>query len=155
MGVVAMQERNASPIEPTEPVVGGGRVILVVEDRLRLSRAVSYICSYLSLPMERASADSDLSSLLEQRQPMAVICELDGGLQNGCHVMKTVAQYDPSLPVMLVTGSDPSLIAAADAVEEISALSNLVKLQDVPGIGDIVEFLCGVTDESESYLRQP
>ncbi len=47
-----------------------------------------------------------------------------------------------SLPIMLVTGSDPSLIGAADAVEEILALSNVVKLQDAPGLGDVVEFLC-------------
>jgi hypothetical protein len=72
---------------------------------------------------------------------MAVVCELDGGGQDGCHVMKTVAMHDPALPIMLITGTDQMLIGAADAVEEIWGLSSVLKLRDAPGLGDVVDFL--------------
>ena len=141
MGTVMMLERETTPIEATERPIGKGQLVLVVEDRPRLSRTVSYICEFLSLPMERVGSGEDLSTLLEQKQPMAVICELDGGGQDGCHVMKTVAMHDPGLPIMLVTGTDQTLIGAADAVEEIWALSSVLKLRDTPGLGDVVDFL--------------
>ena len=121
--------------------IGKGHIVLVVEDRPRLSRTVGYICEFLSVPMERVTTDSDLGSLLELLQPMAVICELEGGAQDGCHIMKMVATHDPSLPIMLVTGNDETLLGAADAIEEIWALSSVVKLQDAPGLGDVVDFL--------------
>jgi CheY-like chemotaxis protein len=136
-----MLEREAAPFEATERPIGKGQLVLVVEDRPRLSRTVSYICEFLSLPMERVGSGTDLSALLEQKQPMAVVCELDGGGQDGCHVMKTVAMHDPALPIMLITGTDQMLIGAADAVEEIWGLSSVLKLRDAPGLGDVVDFL--------------
>ncbi len=141
MGTVTMLEREIARLESAERSAGKGQVVLVVEDRPRLSRTVGYICDFLSLPMERVGTDSDLGSLLADRQPLAVICELEGGVQDGCHVMKTIATHDPNLPIMLITGADASLIGAADAVEELWALSNVLKLQDAPGLGDVVDFL--------------
>jgi CheY-like chemotaxis protein len=141
MGIVTTLELPITPIEATERLIGNGQLVLVVEDRPRLSRTVSYICEFLSLPMERVGSGEDLSTLLEVKQPMAVICELDGGGQDGCHVMKTVAMHDPRLPIMLVTGTDQRLIDAADAVEEIWGLSSVQKLRDAPGLGDVVDFL--------------
>jgi DNA-binding LytR/AlgR family response regulator len=141
MGTVTMLQREGALPAPAERTVGKGQVVLVVEDRPRLSRTVGYICDFLSLPMECVSTGSDLGAILAAWQPMAVICELDGGAQDGCHVMKLVAAHDAALPILLVTGSDATLIGAAEAVEEIWHLSGVVKLQDAPGLGDVVEFL--------------
>lgn len=141
MGTVMMLDRETKQIEPTDRPIGKGQLVLVVEDRPRLSRTVAYICEFLSLPMERVGTGEDLGAMLEHKQPMAVICELDGGAQDGCHVMKTVAMHDPSLPVMLVTGDDQTMIGAADAVEEIWGLSGVLKLRGTPGLGDVVDFL--------------
>ena len=141
MGTVMMLEQEPKLLERTEQSIGRGQIVLVVEDRPRLSRTVGYICDFLSLPMERVSTGSDLALLLAERQPLAVICELEGGIQDGCHIMKTVAKHNPSLPILLVTGSDDALIGAADAVEEIWGLSSVVKLNEAPGLGDVVDFL--------------
>ena len=72
---------------------------------------------------------------------MAVVCELDGAGQDGCHVMKTVASHDPSLPVLILTGEDPALVGAADAVEEIWRLTEVSKAERLPGIAGLVDFL--------------
>jgi DNA-binding NtrC family response regulator len=119
--------------------------VLVVEDRPRLSRTVGYMCDFLGLAMQRVGTEEDLRAALESLAPMAVFCELEGGAQDGCHVMKSVAMYDPSLPIMLVTGGDKTLLGAADAIEEIWHLSNVLKQRNQPGLGDVVDFLfrCG------------
>ena len=141
MGTVTTLQRESARAAPTERAVGKGQIVLVVEDRPRLSRTVGYICDFLSLPMACVSTGSDLAAMLAEWEPMAVVCDLEGGAQDGCHVMKTVAAHDPALPMLLVTGGDASLIGAAEAVEEIWHLSGVVKLQDMPGLGDVVDFL--------------
>ncbi len=141
LGTVTTLQRDTQPLAPPARAVGKGQVVLVVEDRPRLARTVGYICDFLSLPMESVGTASDLAAALTEWEPMAVICELDGGVQDGCHVMKIVAAHDAALPILLITGSDSALIGAAEAVEEIWRLSGVVKLQDTPGLGDVVDFL--------------
>ena len=72
---------------------------------------------------------------------MGVVAHLDCQGQDGCHVMMTVAQHDRSLPVLLLTGDDPALAGAADAVEELWKLEAVVKFPRLPGIGAIVDFI--------------
>jgi hypothetical protein len=52
-----------------------------------------------------------------------------------------VADYDPTLPCLLLTGGDPRLAGAADAVEELWGLTQVHKLHDLSNLADIVEFL--------------
>lgn len=140
MGIMTALELET---EAAERPNGRSQVVLVVEDGQHLSRTIQYICDYLSLPMERVSTEADLAPILGRQQPMAIVCELDGGAQDGCHIMKLVAAHDRDLPFLLVTGGDQTLIAAAIAVEEIYSLSNVRKLTDLPSLGDVVEFLLG------------
>jgi precorrin-3B methylase len=53
----------------------------------------------------------------------------------------TVAAHDRDLPVMLISGGDPALLGAIDAVEEIWQLTSVVRSQQLPGVGAIVDFL--------------
>jgi hypothetical protein len=73
---------------------------------------------------------------------MAVLAAIEAAGQDGCHVMKTVADHDRSLPILLLTGGDPVLAGAADAVEELWGLSCVLKRPILPGLGELVEFLC-------------
>ena len=63
---------------------------------------------------------------------MGVVSELDCGSVDGFHVMMTVAAFNQHLPIMLVTGPDPSLVGAVDAVEELTQLDALVKWPRLP-----------------------
>ncbi len=141
METMSMLERRKEFADVAEQEPEPSSLVLVVEDRPRLSRMVEYICDFLGVAMERVGTNEDLGDLLDSRRPLAVICELEGGVQDGCHIMKTVAGHDPSLPIMLITGGDPALIGAAEAVEEIWGLSSVLKLRDQPGLGDVVDFL--------------
>ncbi len=116
-------------------------VIVVVEDGIDCTTAVQEICDYLDLEIERLSSHDDLGPVLRKRRPMAVIAELEAAGQDGCHVMKIVAGHDDSLPVLLLTGGDPALAGAADAVEEIWGLSSVTKSISLPALGEVVHFL--------------
>jgi ActR/RegA family two-component response regulator len=132
---------------------GCNRTVLVIEDGRRLSRIVGYMCDYLGLRMQRVTTDADLAPLLRRCAPLAVVCALEGSGQDGYHVMKMVAAYDRALSMLLVTGSDPAMIGAAEAVEDAYGLAGVRALQDEPGLGDIVEFLLSADRVGQGHPR--
>ena len=105
------------------------------------SMGLAKTCQFLSIDAECHDPDQSLCELLKSRRPIAVCAELEGRRQDGCHVMKIVGEYDPTLPVLLLTGSDPSLAGAADAVEDMWNLTNVARWSEMPAVGDVVEFL--------------
>jgi hypothetical protein len=126
---------------PTNARTARQAVVAVVENGVRISQEFWAICEFLEIAVVRVSADCDLGAVLTKHSPMAVVCELDGEGQDGCHVMKMVASHDASLPILLVTDDDPILIAAADAVQEIWQLSQVTQARSLPGIAGLVDFL--------------
>ncbi|HEX3399894.1 MAG TPA: hypothetical protein VHT74_06180 [Acetobacteraceae bacterium] len=116
-------------------------LVLVIEDGVRLYDAFHDVCDCLNVPVERMSSRGDLSAVLRDRRPMAVVAEMDAVGQDGCHVLMTVAAHNRDLPVLLLIGADPALLGAADAVEEIWGLSSVAKWPQLLGVGAVVDFL--------------
>jgi hypothetical protein len=116
-------------------------LVLVIEDGSDLSDAFRSVCECLNVAVERMPTEDDLGSMLRQRRPMAVVAEMDAAGQDGCHVLMTVAAHDRDLPVLLISGGDPALLGAIDAVEEIWQLTSVVKWPRFPGVGAAVDFL--------------
>jgi hypothetical protein len=116
-------------------------LVLVVEDDFALSGTFRTVCECLGVAVERLPTRDDLGSILQQRRPMAVVAEMEGTGQDGCHILMTVAAFDRDLPVLLISGPDPALLGAIDAVEEIWSLSSVVKWPRLLGIGALVDFL--------------
>ena len=127
-------------------------VVLVVEDAPVLSHSIGFLCDYLGIHVETVSGQADLEAVLRSRRPVAVLSMIDTPTQDGCHVLKIVARYDRTLPIMLVTGNDPALLGAVEAVEEVWRLGNLFKVAGIPWVGDIVEFLFGAGGRSGSNV---
>lgn len=115
--------------------------VLMLLDGGPLSVGLTKVCEFLGIDVEPYDPERSLVEVLQSRRPIAVCTELEGRRQDGCHVMKIVGEYDPTLPVLLLTGSDPALAGAADAVEDIWNLTGIARWQDMPPIGDVVEFL--------------
>ena len=129
-------------VSTAAPVIGQRMpLVVVVEDGRRLSQAIYEICDFLEVSVEHLASEQDLAPVLAKLRPMAVLAQIDAVGQDGCHVMKTVADHDPSLPILLLIGDDPALAGAADAVEEIWGLSAVTKRPVLPGMGDLVDFL--------------
>jgi len=116
-------------------------LVLVLEDGSLVSSALEEVCEFLDISAERVGSDLDLACVLMDFRPMALIAEFDRRGQDGCHVLMTVADYDRSLPVLLLTGGDPVIEGAADAVEELWELTAVTKCAEVGGIGQMVNFL--------------
>jgi CheY-like chemotaxis protein len=117
-------------------------VIVVVEDDACLSETIQDICDFLEVTVRSVASREDLGPVLAKYRPMAVLAAIEAAGQDGCHVMKTVADHDRNLPILLLTGGDPVLAGAADAVEELWGLSCVLKRPILPGLGELVEFLC-------------
>jgi CheY-like chemotaxis protein len=118
------------------------RIIVVVEDDRCISRLIAEICDFLDVTIQHVASEADVAPVLAECRPMAVLARVDADGQDGCHVMKTVAEHDRNLPILLLTDGDPALAGAADAVQEIWGLSCVVKRPALPGLGELVEFLC-------------
>ncbi len=116
-------------------------LLVVIEDGVLLSETFRGICDCLEVAIARIPSREDLGTVLRDRRPMAVVAEMDAAGQDGCHVMMTIAAHDCDLPVLLITGEDPALLGAVDAVEEIWELSSVAKWPRILGVGAVVDFL--------------
>ena len=152
--VITEQLRHTELLSPGNhaPRVSRELLVIVVEDTPVLSRSIGFLCDYLGIRVETVASTTSLGAMLPRKRPMAVMAPLDNAAQDGCHVLKTVASYDRTLPVLLVTGSDPAHLGAVEAVEEIWQLDHVQKSACIPGIGDLVEFLFKAGRRSGSAL---
>ena len=116
-------------------------MVMVVSDNPVVASVLDKVCDFLGFGIELLSTDMNVPAFLERHQPMAVIAELDGTGQDGCHVLMQVADYDPGLPVLMLTGDEPGLAGAIDAIEEVWNLTGVVQSRVLPEIGKLVEFL--------------
>jgi DNA-binding NtrC family response regulator len=116
-------------------------LLLVVEDDDATTAALQPICEFLDVAIERIPSQLDLANILREFRPMGVITELDCQGQDGCHVMITIADFDRTLPILLLTGDEPSLAGAVDAVEEIWQLESVSQSPRLPSVGEIVDFI--------------
>jgi hypothetical protein len=135
-GRVAAQDNGGGTGQATREAL-----VLVIEDEYTISSAFRSVCDCLNVAVERMTSHENLGSALRQRCPMAVVAEADAAGQDGCHVMMTVADYDRDMPVLLLTGDDPALLGAVDAVEEIWQLTSVDKWPQLLGVGAVVDFL--------------
>ncbi|HBK05430.1 MAG TPA: hypothetical protein DDZ81_06140 [Acetobacteraceae bacterium] len=117
-----------------------GVVALVSEDETTLAK-LKPVCDFLDLRIEVVPMDANLETALRELRPMGVIADLDGQTQDGFHTMKQVARYNRDLPLMLLTGGDPIMMGAADAVQELCGLTAVTSTSEFPVAGQLVAFL--------------
>ena len=122
--------------------------VLVVRDPDSNSDYLESVCEFLDIGVQHAASGEDLRAILTTLRPMAVIADLDGEAQDGFHVMKMAADYDPSVPILLLTGYDPALLGAVDAVQEVWGLTRVGTAAASSGIGALVDFICHAAREA-------
>jgi hypothetical protein len=115
---------------------------LALEDGREISDALQRICDFLAITVKRVNSSEDLLPFLQRYQPMAVVAAMDATGQDGCNVLMTVAQHDPSLPVLLMTDGDPAEAGAVQAVTELWGLTEVLQAAVWPAPGSLAEFLC-------------
>jgi PleD family two-component response regulator len=118
-------------------------VVAIVSDDPAMIESLAPVCEFLELKMEVVSAGMDLSQVLREVRPMAVISSVDGEDQDGFHAMKMIARHRRDLPIMLLTDGDPVLMGAADAVQDLWGLTSVTRTSGFPVAGQLVAFLFG------------
>jgi PleD family two-component response regulator len=143
MNMIAFKSLNQHHDFPgTMSVARQGVVVIVSDDRLTIEN-IAPVCEFLELRLEVVSAGTDLTQVLHEYRPMAVISDVDGEDQDGFHTMKVIAGYDRELPIMLLTGGDAVLMGAADAVQDMWGLASVTRTSGFPMAGQLVAFLFG------------
>lgn len=143
MNMIAFKSLNQDHDFPgTMGAVRQGVVVVVSDDAPTIEN-VAPVCEFLELRVEVVSAGKDLSQVLREHRPMAVISDVDGEEQDGFHTMKVIARYDRDLPIMLLTGGDSVLMGAADAVQDMWGLASVTRTSGFPMAGQLVAFLFG------------
>ena len=127
---------------PADPSGSPQHAVLVVRDPDKSSDYLESVCEFLDIDVQHAATGDDLRMMLTTLRPMAVIADLDGEVQDGFHVMKVAADYDRSVPILLLTGYDPALLGAIDAVQEVWGLTRVATVAGTAGIGALVDFIC-------------
>ena len=116
-------------------------VVVVVSDDPATIESLAPVCDFLELRMEIVSNGTDLTSVLRQHSPMAVISAVEGADQDGFHAMKVIARHSRDLPIMLLTDGDPVMMGAADAVQDLWGLTSVTRTSGFPMAGQLVGFL--------------
>lgn len=116
-------------------------MVMIVGDDLSWGQNLDLICDFFGIAVEHVPSELDVGHLLREFRPMAVIAEADGRGQDGFNVMLEVARHDPELPMMLLTGPDPALAGAADAMREVTGLTRLIAVPELPALGEVIDFL--------------
>ncbi len=116
-------------------------MVMIVGDDLSWGQNLDLICDFFGIAVEHVPSELDVGYLLREFRPMAVIAEADARGQDGFNVMLEVARHDPDLPMMLLTGQDPALLGAAEAMREVTGLTRLIAVPELPVLGDVIDFL--------------
>ena len=116
-------------------------VVAIVSDNPAAIEKLTPVCEFLELKMEIVSSGVDLTQVLRDHGPMAVISDVDCKVQDGFHAMKVVAHYNRNLPIMVLTDGDPVLLGAADAIQDLWGLTSVTRTSGFPVAGQLVAFL--------------
>jgi CheY-like chemotaxis protein len=116
-------------------------VVAIVSDDPATIASLTPVIEFLELRMEVVSAGTDLTQVLQDHCPMAVISDVEGTDHDGFHTMKLIARYSRDLPVMLLTGGDAVMMGAADAVQDLLGMTSVTRTSGFPVAGQLVGFL--------------
>jgi CheY-like chemotaxis protein len=116
-------------------------LVVVVSNNPATVDKLSPVCAFLELQMTVVSAAGDLTNVLRDNAPMAVITDVEGDDQDGFHIMKLVARHNRNLPIMLLTDGDAVLMGAADAIQDLWGLTSVTRTSGFPVAGQLVAFL--------------
>ena len=117
-------------------------VIVVVESHPSLSVAITEVCNFLRIRVERlATAVGHHRNRLRDTQPIAVMTEAEDMNYQVYDLLMSVASYDPDLSMMVVLTDDPAARGALEAARDLWQLTDVVHSAKRPGIRALIDFL--------------
>ena len=115
--------------------------VVVLAGRDGVSSSLNAMCEALLIELIVIKSHHDLPFRLHHHRPMAVISEIDPQSIASCAALRSIAAYNPDMPILLVAGDDPTVLGTIDAAEQLWSLSSLRRLEAPPAPGDLISFL--------------
>jgi hypothetical protein len=106
-----------------------------------LDDTLTGLCEALDIDVIRVASHHDLPLALHRHTPMAVVSAMEVGRMVECSALRSIAAYNPDLPVLLITGDDPALEGFVDVAEQLWGMTQLCRLPEQPGPQDMIRFL--------------
>jgi hypothetical protein len=116
-------------------------IVAVISNDPAMIGSIAPVCEFLDLRMVTVGTGTDLTRVLREQNPMAVISAVEGVDQDCFHTMKVIARHSRDLPIMLLTDGDPMMMGAADAVQDLWGLTSVTRTSGFPMAGQLVGFL--------------
>lgn len=126
----------------TMPDDGENATVLLMDGCRRMTELVLEMCEVMGMRLVHVHDAASLRGNLWGRQPVGVLCDATRhGAGSADHVLKLVADYDRTLPLLLVADANPSIQGEIDAVEDICRLTHVTRLTVTPSPFDIAAFM--------------
>jgi DNA-binding response OmpR family regulator len=89
---------------PVQPPSSTTPSALIVDDRKDVAATMADLCRAFGFAAEVGEDGLGMFALLERHRPTCVIVDVMMPDQDGYEALKEVARFDPTVPVLLVTG---------------------------------------------------
>jgi hypothetical protein len=116
-------------------------VIVVVEPVASFTNALEPVCAFLGVGVLRVERQADLGALLRGCRPIALFSEVGPVDCQVYDLLMAVADYDTTLPMLMILDNDPAARGALDAASRLWQLTEFVCAVERPGIRALLDFL--------------
>jgi hypothetical protein len=118
-----------------------GTRLFVLTNGVEASCALQAMTAGLGIQLVTVTSFHELPFRLHHHRPIAVVFELDP-LSHACRSgLRSIAAYDPDMPVLLEVGSDPATLGAIDVAEQLWGLGSIYRLPGAPAPADLIGFV--------------
>lgn len=78
--------------------------VLVIDDREDVATTLAALCEALGMPASVPRPGENVRAMLERSAPSGVIVDIMMPEEDGYEALREIANYNPGIPVMLITG---------------------------------------------------
>jgi len=78
--------------------------VLVIDDREDVATTLAALCEALGMPASVPRSGENVRAMLERSAPSGVIVDIMMPEEDGYEALREIANYNPGMPVMLITG---------------------------------------------------
>jgi CheY-like chemotaxis protein len=118
--------------------------ILIVDDVASEALTLDLLCAALGVETVCAASTAEAAAVLDRIRPAPIITDLVMPGADGLDCLFMIAGYTPTVPVMVVTGSDRLLLKAASELGENYGLSDLTCIAKPVDLATLAAFVARV-----------
>ncbi len=129
------------------------RVILVVEDQVKVRRVIAEILEGFGYDARLAGSAADAYTFTKAERPDAILLDMNLPDANGTQTLDQLRLLRPDIPIIMVT-ANADLVLARDALHR-GAFDYVMKPFDMDRLGQVLEMALDSQLPRSSLTRRP